>query len=71
VILDQDRGHHRGQGRARLGGGVARAFSVSAAGGRRGQPVGGCAAFPGSPDGPRGAVGQDEQPGDEQDDDDD
>jgi hypothetical protein len=71
VILDQDRGHDRGQGRARLGGGVARAFPVVGAGGRRGQPLGGFAAFPGPPDDPRGAVGQDEQHGDEQDDNDD
>jgi hypothetical protein len=65
VILDQDGGHHRGQRRARLGGGGAGAFPVIAPGGRRGQPFGGLAAFPGSPDNPRGAVGQDQQPGDE------
>jgi len=69
VILDPDRGHDRGERRARLGGGGAGALFVIAAGGRRGQPLGGCAAFPGSPDDPREAVGQDEQPGDEQDDD--
>jgi hypothetical protein len=65
VILDQDGGHHRGQRRARLGGGGAGAFPVIAPGGRRSQPFGGLAAFPGSPDNPRGAVGQDQQPGDE------
>jgi hypothetical protein len=65
VILDPDRGHHRGQRRARLGGGGAGAFLVIGPGGRRGQPFGGLAAFPGSPDNPRGAVGQDQQPGDE------
>ena len=56
---------YRGQGRARLGGGGAGALPVSGPGGRRGQPLGGIAAFPGSPDDPGGAVGQDEQPGDE------
>jgi hypothetical protein len=65
VILDSDRGHDRGERRARLGGGAAGAFFVIAAGGRRGQPLGGITAFPGSPDDPRCAVGQDEQPGDE------
>jgi hypothetical protein len=69
VILDPDRGHHRGERIARLGGGGADAFFVSGPGGRRGQPLAGIAAFPGSPDDPRCAVGQDEQPGDEQDDD--
>jgi hypothetical protein len=70
VILDQDRGQHRGQRGARLGRSGAGAFPVIAPGGRRGQPLGGLAAFPGSPDNPRGPVGQDQQPGDEQDDDD-
>jgi len=69
VILDPDRGHDRGERIARLGGGGAGAFPVVAPGGRRGQPLAGIAAFPGSPDDPRCAVGQDEQPGDEQDDD--
>jgi hypothetical protein len=65
VILDQDGGHHRGQGLARRGGGGAGAFPVIAPGSRRGQPFGCFAAFPGSLDDLRGAVGQDEQPGDE------
>jgi hypothetical protein len=65
VLLDPDRGHDRGEGRARLGGGGAGASLVGGAGGRRGQPLGGIAAFPCSPDDPGGAVGQDEQPGDE------
>jgi hypothetical protein len=65
VILNPDRGHDRGQGRARLGGGGAGAFLVIGAGGRRGQPLAGFAAFPCSPDDARGAIGQDEQPGDE------
>jgi hypothetical protein len=69
AILDHDRRHHRRQRIARLGGGGAGAFPVSGAGGRGGEPLAGLAAFPGSPDDPRGAVGQDEQPGDEQDDD--
>jgi len=68
VILDPDRGHDRGERRARLGGGGAGALFVIGPGGRRGQPFTGFAAFPGSPDDPRCAVGQDEQPGDEQDD---
>jgi hypothetical protein len=70
AILDHDRRHHRGQRRAGLGGGGAGACLVVGPGGRRGQPFGGFAAFPRSPDNPRGAVGQDENPGDEQDDDD-
>jgi hypothetical protein len=65
VILDPDRRHHRGQRRARLGGGGAGAFPVIGPGGRGGEPLGRVAAFPGSPDDPRGAVGQDQQPGDE------
>jgi hypothetical protein len=65
VILDPDRGHYRGQRRARLGVSGAGAFLVIGPGGRRGQPFAGFAAFPGSPDDLRGAVGQDEQPGDE------
>jgi hypothetical protein len=63
AILDHDRRHHRGQRIAGLGGGGAGAFLVIGPGGRRGEPFARFAAFPGSPDDPRGAVGQDEQPG--------
>jgi hypothetical protein len=65
AVLDHDRRHHRGQRRAGLGGGGAGALLVIGPGGRRGEPLGGFAAFPGSPDDLRGAVGQDEQPGGE------
>jgi hypothetical protein len=70
VLLDPDRRHDRGERRARLGGGGPGAFLVGGPGGRRRQPLGGLAAFPRSPDDPRCAVGQDQQPGDDQDDDD-
>jgi hypothetical protein len=65
AILDHDGRHHRGQRRADLGGGGAGACLVIGPGGRGGEPFAGFAAFPGSPDDLRGAVGQDEQPGDE------
>jgi len=65
AILGHDGRHHRGQRRAGLGGGGAGACLVIGPGGRRGEPFGGFAAFPGSPDDPGGAVGQDEQPGHE------
>jgi hypothetical protein len=71
AVLDHDRRHHRGQRRAGRGGGGASACLVIGPGGRRGEPLGGFAAFPCSADGLRGAVGQDEQAGDEQDEQDD
>jgi len=71
AVLGHDRRHHRGQRRAGLGGGGAGALLVIGPGGRRGEPLGGVAAFPGSADDLRGAVGQDQQPGDKQDEQDD
>ena len=70
MILDSDRGHHRGQRVARLGGSGAGPALILGPDGRGGQPLADGAAFPASADNPGGAVGQDEQPGDEQDDDD-
>jgi hypothetical protein len=70
VVFHQDRGQHHGQRPARLGGGVAGAALRLAPRGRGGQPLAGVATFSGSPDYFNRAVGQDEQPGDEQDDDD-
>jgi hypothetical protein len=67
VVFDQDRGQHRGQRSARLGGGVAGPALLLGPGGRGGQPLSGGATFPGSPDNLGGAVGQDQQPGDEKD----
>jgi hypothetical protein len=70
VVFDQDRGQDRGQRAARLGGGVAGPALLLGPGGGRGQPLGGGAAFSGSPDNLSGAVGQHEEPGDEEDEED-
>jgi hypothetical protein len=71
VVFHQDRGQHRGQRSARLVGGVAGPALLLGPGGGRGQPLGGGAAFSGSPDNLSGAVGQHEEPGDEEDEQDD
>jgi hypothetical protein len=71
VVFHQDRGQHRGQRSARLGGGVAGPALLLGPRGRGGHPLGNGAAFSGSPDNLSGAVGQDEQPGDEKDENDD
>jgi hypothetical protein len=65
AVLDHDRRHHRGQRRAGLSGGGAGALLVIGPGGRSGEPLARFPTFPGSPDDLRGAIGQDEQPGDE------
>jgi hypothetical protein len=71
VVLHQDRGQDRGQRSARLGGGVAGPALLLGPRGRGGQPLGGGATFSGSPDNLSGAVGQDEQSGDDKDEQDD
>ena len=65
MVFDQDRGQDRGQRPAGLGGGVAGAALLLGPRGRGGQPLAGRATFSGSPDNLSGAVGHDEQPGDE------
>jgi hypothetical protein len=71
VVVDQDRGQDRGQRPARLGGGVAGPALLLGPGGRGGQPLAGRATFSGSLDNLSGAVGHDEEPGDEKDENDD
>ena len=67
MVVHENRGHDRGQRSARLGRGGAGTALLLGPRGRGGQPLGDDATFSGSPDNPGGAVGQDEEPGDEKD----